>query len=62
MSFNEWMAYIYRMNGHAENKIKQYEQSCRSEVYIPQDRWTAEGLGNSTSSPANKDSQNPKED
>lgn len=39
-NFNEWMAYIYRLNGHPESKIKLYEQNCRREAFIQNDqRW-----------------------
>jgi len=61
MSFNEWMAYIYRMNGHSENKIQQYEQICRGEIRVSQNRQSAEGLRNPSASTASKDNQNPKE-
>lgn len=40
-NFNEWMAYIYRMNGYPESKIKLYEQNCRCETLIQNDqRWS----------------------
>lgn len=37
MSFNEWMAHIYRLSGYPENLIKQYEQSIRRQEDLPKD-------------------------
>ena len=34
MEFNEWMAYIYRMNGHPEFKIRTYEQTWKHQANI----------------------------
>lgn len=40
-NFNEWMAYIYKMNGYPESKILEYEQNCRRETLIQNNkRWS----------------------
>lgn len=47
LTFNEWIAYIYRENGYPETKILQYEQNCRSEVAIQNNkRWSEQDRRN----------------
>lgn len=47
LTFNEWIAYIYRETGHPETKIKLYEQNCRREVAIQNhQRWVKQDRRN----------------
>jgi hypothetical protein len=44
ITFNQWMAHIYRELGHPEEKIKKYEQGCESEEIIHRNRPVASGV------------------
>ena len=48
-NFNEWIVYIYRMNGYPESKILEYEQNCRREAIIQNNqRWVEQSRGNAS--------------